>query len=256
MKSPGHGSDMVYDRDHFIQGCVCMRDDSYLRQKRRVWDIDAVTKGFLKKNPEKCNQLSNSLLFIDEPVLTGGDGITDKQIVELLFARSEESIPALQSQYGAYCSAIVQRFLTDPRDVEECLDDCYMTVWRSIPPTYPEYFKGWLGAIVRHQALAIAKKNDRRPPEADEAALEMANCLPCAEDSYSDVEAKDLSRAVSDFLWKQKTDARIAFIRRYWYADNIEAVASRMGWSVSKTKSVLFRVRNHLKRYLDKEGLL
>lgn len=162
----------------------------------------------------------------------------------------------MQAQYGSYCAAIAQKFLTDPRDVEECLSDCYMIVWKSIPPTRPEYFKGWLGAVVRHQALAIGKKNDRRPPEADEAALELAEYLPCGENFDSEVEARELSRAVSDFLRKQKPDFRIAFVRRYWYAETVEAVASHMGWSVSKTKSVLFRLRNHLRQYLDKEGLL
>lgn len=162
----------------------------------------------------------------------------------------------MQMKYGAYCAAIAQKFLADPRDVEECLSDCYMTVWKTIPPTRPEYFKGWLGAVVRHQALAIGKKNDRRPPEADEAALELAAYLPCPESFDSEVEARELSKAVSDFLRKQKSDVCTAFVRRYWYAETVEAVASRMGWSVSKTKSVLFRLRNHLREYLDKEGLL
>ena len=48
---------------------------------------------------------------------------------------------------------------------------------------------------------------------------------------------------------------RIAFVRRYWYCDSVEAVALRMGWSVSKTKSVLFHTRNKLKTYLKKEEL-
>ena len=195
-------------------------------------------------------------LFIDEPVPTGGDGITDKQLVDLFFDRSEAAIPALQAQYGSYCAAIAQKFLNDPRDVEECLSDCYMIVWKSIPPTRPEYLKGWLGAVVRHQALAIGKKNDRRPPEADEAALELAEYLPCAEGCDREVQERELSRAVSDFLRKQKNDFRIAFMRRYWYAETVETVASRMGWSVSKTKSVLFRLRNHLRQHLIKEGLL
>ena len=186
--------------------------------------------------------MSNFILFIGEPVQTGGDGITDKQILDLFFERSEEAVSALQAQYGSYCAAIAQKFLTDPRDVEECLSDCYMTVWRSIPPTRPEYFKGWLGAVVRHQAIATGKKNDRRPQEVDEAALELAAYLPCPGDSCAEVEAHDLSRAVSDFLWTQKPDVRVAFVR--------------MGWSVSKTKSVLFRLRNHLRQHLDKEGLL
>lgn len=203
-----------------------------------------------------CNHPHDFTLFIGEPVLTGGDGITDEQILELFWERSEEAVFALQMQYGSYCAAIAQKFLTDARDVEECLSDCYMIVWQSIPPTRPAYFKGWLGAIVRHQALAIGKKNDRRPSEADEAILELAAYLPCVGDSYTELAARDLSKAISDFLWKQKVDVRTAFVRRYWYAETVEGVASHMGWSVSKTKSVLFRLRNQLKKYLDREELL
>lgn len=211
---------------------------------------------FSRKFIFRCNHIPNFSLFIGEPVLIGGGGITDNQILELFFERSDEAIPALQMQYGAYCAAIAQKFLADPRDVEECLSDCYMSVWKSIPPTRPIHFKGWLGAVIRHQALAIGKKNDRRPPETDETALELAVYLPYSEDSCSEVEARDLSRAVSDFLWKQKCDVRKAFVLRYWYSETVEEVASRMGWSVSKTKSVLFRLRNLLRQHLDKEGLL
>jgi len=36
----------------------------------------------------------------------------------------------------------------------------------------------------------------------------------------------------------------------------VDEVAAHMGWSQSKTKSVLFRVRNRLRDYLQKEGYL
>lgn len=47
-----------------------------------------------------------------------------------------------------------------------------------------------------------------------------------------------------------------AILRRYWYADSVEETAACLGWSVSKTKSALFRVRNRLREYLVKEGYL
>lgn len=63
-------------------------------------------------------------------------------------------------------------------------------------------------------------------------------------------------RAISRFLRTQKPGARTAFLRRYWYAESVEEVASRLGWSVSKTKSSLFRTRNKLREHLEREGLL
>ena len=182
--------------------------------------------------------------------------MTDNEILDLFFARSEEAIPALRTQYGPWCTAIAVRLLSDHRDVEECLSDCWLTVWNSIPPTRPEYFKGWLGAIVRHRAIAMGRENGRRPDTVDEAALELQACLPCPEDAHSEILARELGRAVSDFLRTQKSDVRTAFLRRHWYAHTMEEVAAHMGWTVSKTKTVLFRTRNKLWDYLNKEGLL
>lgn len=182
--------------------------------------------------------------------------MTDADLVELFLARSEGAVPALQGQYGAYCRAVAAQLLTDPRDVEECLNDCWMAVWRAIPPARPERFKGWLAAIVRNRALAIGRENGRRPPTVDEAALELASCLPPGGDPLGTLEFQALSQAVARFLQSQPQEVRIAFVRRYWYGDRVEEAARRLGWSVSKTKSVLFRARNKLRRKLEKEGFL
>lgn len=182
--------------------------------------------------------------------------MTDNELIGLFSTRSEGAVAALQAQYGSYCSAIARQFLTDSRDVEECLSDCWLAVWNAIPPTCPEHFKGWLGAIVRNRAIAIGRQNGRRPDTVDETALELAVCLPQTGDANAQVEAAELGRAVSHFLWKQKPEVRAAFLRRYWYADSVERTAAHMGWSVSKTKSVLFRTRNRLRDYLVKEGYL
>lgn len=182
--------------------------------------------------------------------------MTDQELIELFFARSPEAVPALAAQYGPYCRAVAARLLADSRDVDECLNDAFLAVWRAIPPTRPEYFKGWLAAIVRNRALAIGKENSRRPPTADETALELASCLPPGDDPLAEAERRALAQAVERFLRSQPRDVRIAFVRRYWYADPVEDAARRLGWSVSKTKSVLFRARNRLRAQLQKEGFL
>lgn len=116
-------------------------------------------------------------------------------------------------------------------------------MWQAIPPTRPEHFKGWLAAIVRNRALALGRENSRRPPTVDEAALELASCLPPGPGPAEAAEHRALAGAVIRFLRAQPQDVRTAFLRRYWYADTVEDAARRLGWSVSKTKSVLFRTR-------------
>lgn len=182
--------------------------------------------------------------------------MTDRELIELFSARSEDAVPALSAQYGPYCRTVAGRLLSDGRDVDECLNDCWLAVWNAIPPAKPERFRGWLAAVVRNRAIAIGQENGRRPPTVDEAALELAPCLTHGEGPDSRVEAAELSRAISSFLRTQKPEIRAAFLRRYWYADTVEQVARQMGWTVSKTKTVLFRTRNRLWEYLNKEGYL
>ena len=89
----------------------------------------------------------------------------------------------------------------------------------------------------------------------EETALELASCLP-GRDAHTEAEQAELGRAVSEFLRGRKEEERTVFLRRYWYAESIQQAAGHMGWSVSKTKSTLFRVRNKLRDYLSKEGYL
>lgn len=71
-----------------------------------------------------------------------------------------------------------------------------------------------------------------------------------------EAEYRALAEAVDRFLRAQPRDVRAVFLRRYWYADPVEDAAQPLGWSVSKTKSVLFRTRNKLRAQLQKEGFL
>ena len=182
--------------------------------------------------------------------------MTDRELLDLYWARREEAVAETQEKYGSWCRTIARNILGEERDVEECLSDCAMAVWNAIPPACPEHFKGWLGAIVRNRALAIGRENGRRPPTVEEAALELAPCLPEGDTLHGQLEARELGQAISRFLWLQKPPVRTVFLRRYWYADRVEQAAAHMGWSVSKTKTVLFRTRNQLREFLRQEGYL
>ena len=109
---------------------------------------------------------------------------------------------------------------------------------------------------MRNQALAMARRSGRQVPLVDEAALELADALPAPGGPEEELQAAELGRAISEFLRGEKREVRAAFLRRYWYAEGVEQVAARMGWSVPKTKSVLSRVKNRLRVYLEKEGYL
>ena len=45
------------------------------------------------------------------------------------------------------------------------------------------------------------------------------------------------------------------FLRRYWYAEPIEAIAARYGLTQVNTRTLLSRTRARLRAYLEKEGV-
>ena len=170
--------------------------------------------------------------------------MTDQELVELFWQRREEALTGLQDKYGGWCRSIAGRILGEERDVEECLGDCWLQLWNAIPPARPQHFRGYRGAVVRNRALLLRQRRGRQGDTVSLAALELAECLPSREGPEEQAEAAELGRAIS------------AFLRRYWYADTVEETAGHLGWSLSRTKSVLFRTRKKLKAYLEQEGML
>ena len=223
------------------------------------WYVAVLGKDRGKYYRRRHNQRGGLAVFIGESRfswnLTNLEVIrlTDEELLGLYFARSEEAIRATGMVYGPYCRAIALRILDSEEDAEECLADVWLRVWNAVPPERPEHFKGWLGVITRNQALTLLRSRERRPRQADEAALELALSLSGAPEA--ELEARELGRAVSAFLAGQPERNRGVFLRRYWYGDTVEEAARWAGWSLSRTKSALFRMRKKLKDYLKKEGL-
>lgn len=178
--------------------------------------------------------------------------MTDEALIALYFNRSEEAVSATQEAYGPYCRAIAQGILKNEQDAEECLADVWLRVWNSLPPQRPDCLKGWLAAVTRNRAITLLRERARRPAEADAAALELAQALTHGPEEEFD--ARELGGAISAFLSGEPERSRGVFLRRYWYGDTVEQAARWAGWSVSKTKSALFRMRNRLRSYLEKEG--
>lgn len=178
----------------------------------------------------------------------------DREILTLYVNRDPRAIAAIQEQYGSYCAAIVGRILADPRDVEECLNDLWLKVWKALEEQHPDYLKGWLGTVARNCAIDRCRQLEKSSAALEDCAAELARDL--RDTPAERLESQALGEAISAFLQEQPQAQRIAFVRRYWYGDTVEQTAKHMGWSAAKTKTVLFRLRNKLRIHLVKEGCL
>ena len=178
----------------------------------------------------------------------------DSQIIAFLFQRSEQAIRAIQEKYGGLCRSIVSNILPDFRDVDECISDTYLRVWRSIPPQHPDRLDSYIARVARNAAL---DRHDYNRANLRNSALtlayeELEYALPSRDEA---VDAMAFRTFLNQFLRSQKKDARIMFIRRYWYGDSVQQIAAAFGCGEEKVKSSLFRIRNKLRNAMIKEGI-
>ena len=178
----------------------------------------------------------------------------DSQIIAFLFQRSEQAIRAIQEKYGGLCRSIVSNILPDFRDVDECISDTYLRVWRSIPPQHPARLDSYIARVARNAALDRYDYNSAglRNSALTMAYEELEYALPSRDEA---VDAMAFRTFLNQFLRSQKKDARIMFIRRYWYGDSVQQIAAAFGCGEEKVKSSLFRTRNKLRNAMIKEGI-
>ena len=182
--------------------------------------------------------------------------MTDNQIITLYWNRNEDAIAATDAVYGRKLRGLSGRILQNPEDAEEIVSDTYMKTWDSIPKARPQYFYAYIAAICRHLSLNLLNWNQAAKRKAEIVSItdELEQCIPDPWEERS-ADSKEIIRALNGFLDTLPKDSRLIFIRRYWYADSVVAIARRYDMTESKVKMQLLRTRNKLKDYLEKEGI-
>lgn len=115
----------------------------------------------------------------------------------------------------------------------------------------------FLGKITRHLAIDECRRRSREKRSAVYCELtdEMAACIPAGDDTVENrAEAAELSRAIDAFFSVHSVEQQRVFVRRYWYFDTVPEIGRRYGFSQSKVKMMLSRMRDELRDYLEKEG--
>lgn len=183
----------------------------------------------------------------------------DNNIIKLFWERSEEAIVETSKKYSNYCYTIAYNILYNNEDAEECVNDTYLRAWNTIPPDRPNCLATFLGKITRNLSLnkyKYHKAAKRGFGQVESAISELEACIPASTDTELLFDELVLTEAINNFLGNQKKIKRIVFIQRYWYLMPIKEIAEQFNMSESKAKSMLFRTRNELKGYLEKEGVI
>lgn len=180
----------------------------------------------------------------------------DKEIIGLYFARSEEALTETEKKYGPYCHSIAYHILENHDDSKECVNDAYLRVWNAIPPEKPVSLRAYLGKITRNLALGKyrAVHTKKRGGCVAVALEELREATPGLSPDEA-VDRAELVQLIEAFLDDLSPQARVFFLRRYWYFSPVKEIAADYHVSVSSVKVSLMRSRNALKTRLEKEGI-
>ena len=183
----------------------------------------------------------------------------DENIVKLYLERDEEAIRETSAKYGKRLRSLSFDIVKDEMSAEECESETYLQAWNSIPPNEPySYLFAYLARIIRHVSLNLCRQRNvlKRKAHIEELSLELEQCIPSHDNTESVIEGKELAEAISVFLKMQEEEKRNIFIRRYWYLDTVSDISKRYFITQSKVKTTLFRMRNDLRVFLEKEGYI
>lgn len=182
--------------------------------------------------------------------------MTDTEIIDLFFERSEQAIAELAAKHGGAVERVARNILGNAQDTEECVNDTYLGAWNAMPPHRPSPLRTFVCKIARNLATTKyhASTAGKRNSQYDLALDELEDILPDRGGVEEILEAKELAKALNSFLSTLSYSDRFLFTRRYWYSDPVRDLAAMMHSTPNSVTVRLFRIREKLRLYLKKEG--
>ena len=180
----------------------------------------------------------------------------DREIIEKFFMRDESAISDAKAKYGRYCYSVALSVTGSHEDAEECENDTLLRAWRAIPPARPKSLGAYLATICRNIALDrySERRGERQNLNTERTLDELSECYPDTEtDIIDEMYMRELINTCISSLGQEE---RIIFLQRYWYMQEIKAIAEDCGCSAGKVKTVLRRTRIKMKKFFETKGVI
>ena len=183
--------------------------------------------------------------------------MSDEEILDLFFERSEQAIAELAAKHGSAVTRVAFNILGDAEDAKECVNDTWLGAWNSIPPQCPAPLRSYVCRIARNLATKKYHANtaQKRNSRYDLALDELAECIPDSRSVEDRIDVKELARTIDRFLDTLSYEDKFLFMRRYYFADSLAEAAGMAGMSYNAAAVRLHRVKEEFRKQLLKEGV-
>lgn len=173
----------------------------------------------------------------------------EKMVLQALRAGGHGGINALVDAYGGYMNAIIARVCGDfatREDVEECVADCIVAVWKQAAALHPDgSLKAYVGAVARNRAIDLRRRctgKELLPLEED--------IIVGGEDVLAVLERKETATALQRELMAFPQPDREIFLRRYYLGEGLKAIGKALRLSERAVEGRLRRGRERLREKL------
>lgn len=170
----------------------------------------------------------------------------DDQIMELLHNQDENGLIMLQCEYDNLVRYFVRSILIDDRDIEECISDIYLQIWKKyhLYDSTRGKLSTWLAAISRNTALNYKKRKQL-------IAVEFDGGFCSSETPEETLLAREEMRHLSECINHLPASQRNLFYRKYYFLQSTPQIAAELGLSERSVEGKLYRMRKWLQKKLE-----
>lgn len=171
--------------------------------------------------------------------------LTEANALKELKNGSEKALEWFIKAYTSYVTTVIHNIIgahMDMSDVEEVAADVFYKLWENADSVHSP--KGFLGTVARNMAKNKCRQMGYDLP-LEEEILVVDELSP-----ETEIEKKELNRAVKLAVLGLPYPDKEIFLRFYYYCQTMEVISAEMGVNLSTVKTKLRRGRVRLRSAL------
>lgn len=182
--------------------------------------------------------------------------MNDKKLIKLIKHNSSKGLSVAIEQYGPLVKTVAVRIIgyENRHDVEECISDVFVELWKSADNFNPEKgtLKNYIISIARHVGINTYRRRMSRheliPLEENEleSEVDLTNAV---------------SKTINESIIKETVRSlpypdKDIFIRRYFLFESVKEIATSLDLTPKTVENRLYRGKDKLKAALLNKGII
>lgn len=184
------------------------------------------------------------------------NNLNDKKLVQLIKNNPSKGLSTAIDTYGGLVKTIAVRIIgyENKSDVEECVSDVFVELWKSID-NYNEdkgILKNYIISIARNVSINTYRrkvlKHDVLPLEENDMEMDF--------DLDNEVSKNINKNIINETLNDLQQPDKDIFVRRYYLFESIKEISQSLDINTKTVENKLFRGKDKLKTALINKGII